>query len=235
MNFAKALLGLALLTGGMGLTVSCTDYQDEIDALDYRVTVLEELVKRINTDLEAMGMIVSAMANGDYITGVRETADGYVINFAQAGPVAIKDGVDGVDGRDGKDAKVPEIDVRQGSDGNWYWVVDGEWLKGGDGEIIRVNGKDGVDGRDGKDAVSPQVRINPDTGQWEISTDDGQSWAATGTSASGRDGKDGRDGVDGKDGNEFFLTVTYEVTGEGEYMTIVTQSGQTFRIPIYKN
>ena len=72
----------------------------------------------------------------------------------------------------------------------------------------------------------PLLRINPETLVWEISTDNGTTWQPTGTSAQGKDGKDG---------NEFFYSVNYEVTAEGEFMTVVTKSGQTFRIPIYKN
>jgi hypothetical protein len=203
---------------------SCTDYQDEIDALDYRVTVLENLVKTLNTDIEAMKIIVEAMEDGDYITGVKESDGGYLINFANAGPVFIKDGVDGLDG---KDAEVPNIDVVKDADGNYYWVIDGQYVTD-DGKKIRVNGKDG---KDGKDAVAPQVRINPSTSEWEISVDGGTTWTPTGTSAKGKDGADGKDG---KDGNQFFVTVTYEVNSDGEFMTVTTKSGQTFKIPIYK-
>lgn len=240
----KILLGAVLLSGGAAATISCTDYQDEIDALDYRVKVLEDLVDRVNTDIEAMEVIVGAMEDADYITGVKETPDGYIVNFANAGPIEIKNGKDG---KDGKDAEVPDIDVQKDNDGNWYWVIDGQPVTDGDGDPVRVNGKDGKDGADGKDgvdgkdAVSPQVRINPDTSIWEVSTDGGQTWTPTGTSAKGKDGIDGKDGADGKDGkdgkdgNQFFLRINYEVTDSGEFMTVTTQSGQTFRIPIYKN
>ena len=236
--FATALLGCGQLS------TSCTDYQDEIDALDYRVTVLEELVRKINIDIDAMSVIAQAMETGDYITDVRETADGYLINFHQAGPVYI---VNGVDGADGRDAVVPDITIAQDpADGNWYWMLNGSWLLA-DGQKVRANGKDG---RDGADAVSPQVRINPDTTVWEISTDGGATWISTGTSAQGRDGaagkdgkdgrdgqdgQDGKDGVDGKDGNQFFMTVTYEINGSEEFMVITTKSGQKFKIPIYQN
>ena len=185
------------------------------------------------------------MEDGDYITGVRESDGGYLINFAKAGPVFIKDGVDGLNG---KDAEVPDIDIVQDADGYYYWVINGNYITY-NGQKIRVNGKDG---KDGKDAVSPQVRINPTTSEWEISADGGNTWTSTGTSAKGKDGangkdgkdgadgkdgkdgKDGENGKDGKDGNQFFMTVTYEVNSDGEFMTITTQSGQTFRIPIYK-
>ncbi len=230
-----AVLVLFLLGGVM---TACTDYQDEVDSLDRRVTTLEDLIKQANDDLATMEAFLAAIEDGDYITGVKDTDDGYVINFKKAGPMYIHDGKDG---KDGKDAQMPDVDVVKGEDGNFYWVIDGVVLKGPDGNPIRVNGKDGKDGRDGvdgkdgvdgrdgvdgKDAMQPQLRINPSTLVWEISTDNGATWQPTGTSAQGKDGKDG---------NEFFYSVNYEVTSEGEFMTIVTKSGQTFRIPIYKN
>lgn len=223
MKQLKNIMLAAMLLMGGAFTTSCTDYQDEIDALEYRVTVLENLVKKVNTDLDALRVIADVLENGDYITDVRETEDGYLINFHNFGPINI---IDGKDGLDGKDAQAPNITIAQDpNDGEWYWVLNGEWLTV-DGKKIRVNGKDG------KDAISPQVRINPETGIWEISADGGQTWISTGTSATGNDGKDG---VDGKDGNQFFESVTYEVTSEGEFMVITTKSGQKFRIPIYHN
>jgi len=230
------VMSVLLLLGGM--MTGCTDYQDEVDSLDRRVTTLEELIKRANSDLETMEAFLAAIEEGDYITGVRETDDGYVINFKKAGPMYIHDGIDGIDG---KDAQMPDVDVVMGEDGYFYWVIDGVVLKGPDGNPVRVNGKDGRDGRDGvdgkdgkdgrdgrdgKDAMQPELRINPETGFWEVSLDDGLTWTSTGSPAQGKDGKDG---------NEFFVSVNYEVTAEGEFMTITTKSGQTFRIPIYKN
>lgn len=234
-----------LLLGGL-LTTSCTDYQDEIDALDYRVTVLEELVKKINNNLEAMQVIVSAMEEGDYITNVRETEGGYVINFYKNGPLYI---MDGIDGKDGKDAKAPDITIAQDpTDGQWYWVLNGEWLTvngermcavgkdGKDGEDGKdgrdgEDGKDGKDGNDGKDAVSPLVRINSDSGIWEISLDGGVTWVSTGTSATGKDGKDGKDG---QDATPFILRIYTEETVNGAFMVIETKMG-TYKIPIYTN
>jgi hypothetical protein len=158
------------------------------------------------------------MEDGDYITGVRETTDGYVINFANAGPVLILDGVDGLDG---KDAEMPDIDVVQGTDGNYYWVIDGEFVTH-NGNRIRVNGKDG---KDGKDAISPQVRINPTTSEWEVSVDGGNTWTPTGTSAKGKDGVDG---------NQVVLKVTFETSSEGEFMIVTTNTGQ-FKVPCKVN
>jgi hypothetical protein len=186
---------------------SCTDYQDEIDALDVRVTYLESLVNQINTDLKALGTIVKAIEDGDYITDVTRTTDGYVINFKKNGPVYIIDGVDGAD------AAAPNITVRQDPlTGDWFWVLDGEWLTVG-GEKIRANGKDGADGAAGKDAISPKVRINPTTNEWEYSTDGGNTWTPTGTKATG---------TDGKDGYTFFSEVTWRNKDGKKYLILVT-------------
>ena len=186
---------------------SCTDYQDEIDALDVRVTYLESLVNQINTDLKALGTIVKAIEDGDYITDVTRTTDGYVINFKKNGPVYIIDGVDGAD------AAAPNITVRQDPlTGDWFWVLNGEWLTVG-GEKIRANGKDGKDGAAGKDAISPQVRINPVTNEWEYSTDGGDNWTTTGQKATA---------TDGKDGYTFFSEVTWRNKDGKKYLILVT-------------
>lgn len=209
---------VALVFSGF-FAFSCTDYQDEIDALEYRVKVLEQLVKEVNTNLEALKVIAQAMEDGDYITGWNATADGYVINFAKYGPLYI---VDGKDGEAGKDAVAPDISVEQDPvDGCWYWKVNGEWLTAG-GQRLRANGKDG------KDAVSPEVRINSETGIWEISTDGGVTWTSTSTSATGKDGQDGLDGYSP------FISMQFEVTPSGEFMVLKTSSGSTIRVPIYK-
>ena len=97
----KVLFLLAFIT----LAASCTDYQDEIDALDYRITVLENLVKQWNRDLESTQVLVEAMENSDYITSVTQNSEGYIITFHNSGAIVIKDGVDGKDGKDGADGK----------------------------------------------------------------------------------------------------------------------------------
>ncbi len=216
------MIAALLLLGGSTLTTSCTDYQEEIDALEYRIKVLEELVKTANSQLETLSAVVKAMEDGDYITDVKETEDGYIVKFHKAGLIEIKNGKDGLNG---EDAKMPDISVRQDpTDGQWYWTIDGDYLRDPQtGQKIRVNGKDGTDGAD---AVSPQVRINPETGLWEISTDGGNSWTSTGTKATGEDGTDG---------NQFIMNVTYSEDSSGAYMVITTKAGQTLRIPILKN
>lgn len=225
-----------------GIWVSCTDYQDEIDALDYRVTVLENLVSKYNHDLEAMQVIVQAMENGDFITNVSESSDGYIITFKKSGAIVVHNGIDGTNGKNGKDAQTPTIEVEQGADGYYYWVVNGVVLTTPDGQAVRANGRDGKDGLDGKDgkAVAPQLRINDVTGIWEISVDGGQTWTSTGTAATGKNGKDGRDGKDGEDGqdgkdgqdaNSIIQSVTVFKQNNVTYVRFV-HTGGYFDIPL---
>ena len=197
---------------------SCTDYQDEIDALDVRVTYLESLVKDVNSDLAALKTITDALKNADYITNVSQNPAGdWVINFYKHGPIVI---------HNGQDASMPNIAVEQDpTDGNYYWKLNGDWLMGPDGQRVKANGKDGKDGTDGangKDGITPQVRIVD--GQWEVSTDGGATWIKTGTSVQGKDGKDG------KNANTIVDVRTYW-TEEGGYVEFITDSG-SFRVPL---
>ena len=185
----KILLSALMLTGI--LATSCTDYQDEINALDYRVTKLEELVTSININLKALELFIQ-----------RNIPELY--------------------GLDGKDAQAPDIRVAKDPiTGEWYWILNGDWLTV-DGERIRVNGKDG---KDGKDAISPKVRINSNTGNWDISYDDGLSWISTGTYARGNDGKDG------KDGNIFLVSISKKSTPDGTFIVIETKWGDIYYVP----
>ena len=111
MKAIRLSLLIAAMVLAAGLTTSCTDYQDEIDALEYRVTVLENLVKRVNSDITSIQTILDAMEGGDYITNVTNTDDGYIITFANEGAIVITDGKDGERGEQCRKAG----DVRLGA------------------------------------------------------------------------------------------------------------------------
>ena len=99
MKTIRKFLLLAIIPLMAGTVISCTDYQDEINALDYRVTELEKLVKRINTDIESLQIIADAMEKADYIINVTPNSEGYIITFKKAGAVLIRNGKDGIDGK----------------------------------------------------------------------------------------------------------------------------------------
>ena len=118
---------------------------------------------------------------------------GYTITFAKSGPVAIYNG---------KDGYTPTIGVKKDTDGNYYWTLDGEWMKDSEGNKIPttapgVDGQPGAPGQDGEDGITPLLKIEDD--YWFVSYDNGKTWTKLGK-ATGEDGKDGVDGAPGQDG-----------------------------------
>lgn len=54
-----------------------------------------------------------------------------------------------------------------------------------------------ISGADGVDGISPKVQINPETNEWEVSEDGGETWDSTGVEATGPQGKQGIQGIQG--------------------------------------
>ena len=115
-----------------------------------------------------------------------------------------KDGADGKDGKDGVDGQTPVVSVRQDSDGNWYWTLNGDFILDQAGNKIRANGIDGKDGAPGKDGVDGK---------------DGQDGAPGKDGVDGKDGQDGapgKDGVDGKDGQDA-IAPAFRINDQGNW------------------
>jgi len=260
MKTIKTLLLVGMTPFLLTTLNSCTDYQDEIDALDVRVTYLESLVKIVNSDLAAIKTITDALKDADYITNVtKNTAGDWVINFHKYGPIVIHNGLD---------ATMPSITVVQDpTDGNYYWQLDGVWLTtdgtpsgprvkangtdGKDGQdgkdgkdgVDGQNGKDGIDGQNGRDGVDGKDGQNGKDGApgvsplvriadgfWEISTDGGVTWIRTTTPAQGKDGKDGKDG---QDASPIVDVRTYWTEGGGYVEFIFANGTGNFTVPLY--
>lgn len=226
---------------------SC-DLYERLDNLETRVTALEELCTQFNQDISSMKSLVEAMQGGDYITDVRPVIEngqtvGYTIVFAKHGSVTITNGRDGEKGYPGdkgdpgdkgEDGVSPVVGVKKGSDGVYYWTLNGEWLLDDNGNRIPVSGTDGSNGADGqdgadgqngsdgKDGITPQLKI--EEGYWYISYDNGKTWAQLGKAT----GDNGQDGTDGADGDSFFSDV---IAGD-THVTIVLKDGTSFTIPM---
>ena len=197
---------LAVIAGGI---TSCkyddSELWNEVRDHENRIAQLESLCSQMNTNISSLQTIVAALQDNDYVTSITPVTSGgetigYTINFSKSGPVTIyhgndgKDGIDGTNGTDGQDGHTPIIGVRQSSDGNYYWTLDGNWLLDDDGNKIKANGtdgKDGVDGEnghdgndgsdgsDGKDGITPQLKI--ENGYWYISYNEGETWTQLGS------------------------------------------------------
>ena len=250
------LMAAVLLAGGVTMT-SCTDYQDEIDALDKRVTYLEELVNRVNLSIAGIEDLLGATEDGYFITGLVEVLPKddpkgvgyYTISFGKIDPetgkisekASDKKAITIYNGTNGKDASAPNIEVRQGDDGNYYWYIDGiPMVDPNTGKAVQANGKngkdgkDGADGKDGKDgedgkSTAPILDIDED-GIWIISYDSGAHWQqlkdADGTpiSATGKPGEDAKSIIKG-------IYIKVDIYGN-RYAEIDLGSGQTLLVPI---
>ena len=242
--FTYLLLLLASSLLGCTQPYDDTEVRNDIENLKDRVTALEKLCKEMNANIDAMAAILEALETHDYITGVTPiTKDGktvgYTITFAMGEPITIyhgedgKDGVDGANGADGKDGYTPVIGVAQGSDGIYYWTLDGEWLLDDAGNKIKavgIDGANGSNGANGVDGITPQLKIENE--YWYISYDNGATWIQLGkaTGEDGKDGANGSDGADGKDGDSFFEGVD---TSNEDYVIFTLADGTTIKIPTW--
>lgn len=239
---------MMIATGCSAFDEKFEGMQEEIDNLEQRVVVLEELCQTMNTNIASLQSIVGALQQNDYVSGVVPITNGgetigYTISFTKSGSVTIYHGEDGKDGVDGKDGHTPQIGVMKDLDGIYYWTLDDEWLVDGKGNKIKAvgtdgkdgqdgtNGKDGQDGtngKDGADGVTPQLKIEND--YWYVSYDNGASW----TPLYRATGENGKDGIDGKDGDSFFSAVTqdennlYLTLADGTELTLPFASSYLF-------
>jgi len=237
------MLAAMLLTGGLTLT-SCTDYQDEVNALNKRVTTLEELVSRTNQSIRSVEFLLNAVSDGWIITGIVEVLPKddpkgvgyYTVTFGRLDPLTgklsekaeDKKAITIYNGQNGKDASTPKIEVRKGDDGRYYWYIDGMPLLGPDGLPVAANGKDGKDGKDGV-STAPIIDIDDD-GYWIVSYDSGVTWERL-TDAFGNPITS--QGTNGKDADAIIHGVTIRVDTSGHrYVEFDLGGGQTVIVPL---
>ena len=189
------------------LISSCGKYDDsavrgDIDALESRVTALEQLCRLLNGNISALQTLVAAVQGRDCVVSVSDLSDGtgYSITFASGRTITLRNGKDGKDGQDGR---TPTVSVMQDSDGIYYWTIDGDWLLDGNGKKIRAQGEDGI---------APQLKI--ENGWWFVSYDEGKNWTKLYKAT-------------GEDGDSFFSSVT----DNGETVAVKLKDGTTFEIP----
>lgn len=195
---------------------SCNRYDDsviweELHSLDSRIKALEEKCDLMNQNIMTLQVLITALQQRDAITSVTtlENNTGYLITFSSGKEISIYNGVnghDGTNGENGHDGHTPIISVRQDTDGEWYWTLDGEWLysqgqkirasaKDGINGVDGINGTDGLNGENGKDGITPRLKI--EEGFWYISYDGEQTWIKLGAAT-------GDSGLNGEDGDSFF-------------------------------
>lgn len=224
--------------------VACSKFDDsaiwdELNKHEDRIVKLETLCNQMNTNIASLQTIIIALQSNDYVVNIAPIMEGnkeigYTITFAKNGSITIyhgkdgengkdgqngtngTDGKDGQDGEDGKDGYTPKIGVKQHTDGEYYWTLDGNWLLDDNGNMIPTTGEDGKDGKEGKDGITPQLKI--EEGYWYLSYDNGVTWQKVGR-ATGNNGLDGANGADGEDGDSIITSIVQDE--ENVYFNLV--------------
>lgn len=149
------MLSLSLLFAG------CDKYDDSaingrVDNLEDRVGKLEELARKLTSNIGALQESVTALEKNDRITDVRplEDGSGFIVVFEKAGEITVRNG------------KSSLVSVRKDADGIYYWTVDGEYLVV-DGEKIPATAQYGA----------PHIKI--EDGKFWFSVDD-TNWTECG-------------------------------------------------------
>ena len=184
----SGILCIGLLCGSFPVEASATS---EMELLKRAVSHLKEQVDALENQPSATFKLQGDALLVSYDGGTSWTSLGNV--RGEDG----KDGKDGIDGKDGKDGTdglngmngadgKNGVDGKDGTDGKDG--IDGtngiDGLDGKDG----INGKDGtngIDGKNGKDGITPLLRINAGTQNWEVSYDEGVSWAVLSAAKTG--------------------------------------------------
>ena len=188
--------------------ISCTNLDEvwaELRDHEERIQRLEALCNKLNSNVEAIQTILTALEQNDYVTDIVKVMEdgvevGYSITFAKGGTVTIYHGSDGADGA------APKVSIRKAQDGEYYWTADGEWMTDENGEMIPAVVADDPNG----EYITPQFRVAD--GKWYVSYDNGNTWRA----------------IDQKnDGENFFQNVTYDQ----DYVYITLADGNIFKIP----
>ena len=152
-----------ILFAGASLT-SCYD-DNNISPLwavvsdhEQRLSDLEKWQDQVNRNIASLQRLLNTT---DYITAVTPLMEGgeevgYTISFLNSDPINIyhgkkgDEGDKGEPGEQGDDGHTPQIGLTQGTDGNWYWTLDGELMLDKDNNPIRANGEDGQQGQQGQ-------------------------------------------------------------------------------------
>ena len=206
-NLGRIVVGTMCAGAIMLAANSCqfddTHLKDSLEDLNERVDALEDFCDQIQSEIETLQDIIQKLQEKVTVNNVVDNGDGYTINFSDGTSVTITDGEDGKDGQDGQDGEdgmTPPTIIVMEENGVYYWgyeYADGsrDFIEDENGDKIPVTGE------------APQVRINPETGNWEISTDGGITWEDTGMPSTGAGtGESIFAGVD-EDENYVYLTL----------------------------
>jgi hypothetical protein len=230
----------------------CSKYDDtalwdKINENAAQIAELKEWQATVNGHITALQNIVTALQNNDFVTGVTAftspSPGGYTVSFSKGSVATIwngskgdkgdtgADGQNGNDGKDGVDGLTPQIGVAQfpANSGDYYWTLNSDWLLDDSGSKIPVTGEKGETGQTG---ITPQLRINATDNYWEISFNNGTTWAYVLDSANNKVKATGPQGVAGQPGSNDAIFAPNGVDIHDDYIEFTLADLVTkFRLP----
>ncbi len=208
----------------LATAASCSPYDDsaileQLRDHEERIQKLEALCNQLNSNIEAMQIVLEVLQENDYVTAVTAIIEdgqevGYSITFAKSGTVRIYHAAEGT---------APRIGIRKSSDGEYYWTADEEWLTDENGDMFPVYTVSESDDANGADAgyVTPLFRVAD--GIWYISYDCGNTWQIVLPADESEDSSDGS-----LEDNPIFTEVSYDESNL--YVTLA--DGTALTIPL---
>ena len=189
--------------------VSCTNLDEvwaELRDHEQRIQKLEVLCNKLNSNIQAIQVVLTALEQNDYVTDIVKVVEdgvevGYSITFAKGGTVTVYHGADGA---------APKVSIRKASDGAYYWTADDEWMTDDEGKMIPAAVPEGQDSP-ATNYITPQFRVVD--GKWFMSLDNGNTWVEI--------------VQDGDDAERFFTEVTYD----SDYLYLTMPDGTVISVP----
>ena len=189
------------LAGFVLLTACHKAIWDKLNDHEVRIAKLEAFCNQMNTNISSLQTLVNAINARDYVKEVIPITEnglviGYTISFNSSNPITL------FNGKNGEDAPAPLIGIKQDSDNNWYWTLNGDWILDDNGQKVRADG------------TTPLLKIEAD--YWWVSYDNGNTWQQMGTAV----------GEQGGTGDSMFKEIrqddryVYLVLADGEVITI---------------
>lgn len=156
--------------------VACKDLTPEVDQLKLRLEALEKRVDGLNDQIAQLRSLVQQINTGGYVTAVLpdrqdEAIVGYTLVFNDGSTSYISLGH-----QEEPPQEVPQIGIRQDTDGIWYWTLGGQWLIDRNGNRVPASPSN-------EKPEQPQLKMEDDV--WYISYDGGATWETISTKASG--------------------------------------------------
>ena len=152
----------------------------------------KELMEGTNDSIETLQTLVDAFQNSEYIKEVIELYEGTSLTGFEITLVRFTVDSEGIISERTRRCKIQNgmtdpsgatvtVDYDENDDA-WYWILNGQQMKDTDGNPICAD-------RDNESSGSTlEMRINPETGEWEFSCDNGVTFQSAGVAVTGDEG-----------------------------------------------